>query len=167
RPFVAEVDKLSTIPGVKSKTSAVIVAEIGIDMKQFPSAKHLGSWAGLAPGNNESAGKHKRCGTKPGDKWLRASLVESANAAVKKNDNRLAGLYYRLRSRLGHKKAIVAVAHEILRIAYHVLARGKTYEELGRDYFDRAQKEAVKTRYVRKLERMGFEVKLVAREGAA
>jgi transposase len=167
RPFAAEVDRLSTIPGVKGKTSAVIVAEIGVDMKQFPSAKHLGSWAGLAPGNNESAGKHKRCRTKPGDKWIKAALVESANAAVKKNDNRLAGLYYRLRSRLGHKKAVVAVAHEILKIAYHMLARGKTYEELGRDYFDRAQKEAVKSRYVRKLERMGFEVKLVAKEGAA
>jgi transposase len=167
RPFATEVERLSTIPGVKGKTSAVIVAEIGVDMKQFPSAKHLGSWAGLAPGNNESAGKHKRCGTKPGDKWIKAALVESANAAVKKNDNRLAGLYYRLRSRLGHKKAVVAVAHEILKIAYHVLARGKTYEELGRDYFDRAQKEAVKSRYVRKLERMGFEVKLVAKDGAA
>jgi transposase len=167
RPFAAEVERLSTIPGVKGTTSAVIVAEIGVNMKQFPSDKHLASWAGLAPGNNESAGKHKRCGTKPGDKWLRRALVQSANAAVKKRDTRLAGLYYRLRRQMDHKKAIVAVAHEILRIGYHVLARAKTYEELGRDYFDRTQKEAVKTRYVRKLERMGFEVKLVAKPGVA
>ncbi len=167
RPFTSEVEKLSSIPVVKAKASAVIVAEIGVDMKQFPSDKHVGSWAGLAPENNESVDKHKRCGTKPGNKWLRAALVESANAAVKKDDTRLAWLYYRLRPRLGHKKAIVAVAHEILRIVYHVLARGKTYEELGRDYFDRAHKEAMKTRYVRKLERMGFEVKLVAKASAA
>jgi transposase len=167
RPFASEVERLSTIPGVRAKTASVIVAEIGVDMKQFPTAKHLASWAGLCPGNNESAGKHKRCGTRSGDKWLRAALVESALAALKKKDNRLAGLYRRLRSRMGHKKAIVAVAHEILTIAYYVLARGKTYEELGPDYFDRAHKEAAKARYVRKLQRMGFDVQLVAKEGVA
>jgi transposase len=167
RPFAAEVERLSTIPGVKGKTSALLIAEIGVDMKQFPSAKHLASWAGLCPGNHESAGKHKRCGTRPGDKWLRAGLVEAALAAIKVRDSRLAGLYYRLRPRLGHKKAVVAVAHEILTIAYHLLARGKTYDELGRDYYDRTQKEAVRNRYVRKLERMGYEVKLVAKDPAA
>jgi transposase len=167
RPLSSEVEKLSTIPGVKGKTTAVILAEMGANMSQFPSAKHLASWTGLCPGNNESAGKHKRCGTRAGNKWLRSILVEAALAGIKDQKGRLAGLYYRLRSRLGHKKAVIAVAHEILTIAYHVLARGKTYDELGRDYYDRAQKEAVKTRYVRKLERMGFEVKLVAKEGAA
>jgi transposase len=167
RPFAAEVERLSTIPGVKGKTSAILIAEIGVDMRQFPSAKHLASWAGLCAGNHESAGKHKRCGTRPGDKWLRAGLVEAALAAIKVSDSRLAGLYYRLRPRLGHKKAVVAVAHEILTIAYHLLAGGKTYDELGRDYYDRTQKEAVRNRYVRKLERMGYEVKLVAKDPAA
>jgi transposase len=167
RPFVSEVERLSTIPGVKAKTASVIIAEIGVDMRQFPSAKHLASWAGLCPGNNESAGKHKRCGIKPGDKWLKGALVESALAALKKKNNRLAGLYWRLRSRMDHKRAVVAVAHEILTIAYHVLARGKNYEELGKDYFDQAHKEAAMKRYVRKLERMGFDVKLAAREEVA
>ena len=166
-PFAKEVQILVTIPGVKDKVAAKVLAEIGVNMKQWPDAKHLASWAGVCPGNRESAGKHKRCSTRKGNGWLKSALVEAAWAATRKSDCALSGQFFRLRARLGHKKAIVAVAHSILVIMYECLSHGKTYQELGRDYFDRVQKRAVTNRYVKKLRDLGYEVKLTEKEDAA
>lgn len=167
RPFAEERERLETIPGIKGKTAAVVVAEIGVNMKQFPSAKHLASWAGLCPGNNESAGKHRRTKTRKGDGWLRAALVEAALAAIRSRETSFSGQYSRLRSRLGHKKAVVAVAHSMLVVIYQVLSTGKTYHELGRDYYEKIYKRTAQERLVRQLERLGYNVTLAAKEPAA
>lgn len=167
RPFALYRDLLQTIPGIKAKASAVIIAEMGTDMGQFPSAKHLSSWAGLAPGNNESGGKRKRCGTRKGSRWLRACLVEMALAAIRAKKTSFSGRYYRLRTRLGHKKAVVAVAHAMLVVAYRVMGAGRPYEELGRDYYDRRHQQQHKDRLVRQLQKLGFEVDLRPKENAA
>ncbi|MGH7207806.1 MAG: IS110 family transposase [Nitrospiraceae bacterium] len=168
RPFVKEVQTLLSIPGVKDRTAAKVLAEIGANMKQFPDSKHLASWAGLCPGNRESAGKHMRCGTRKGNGWLKSALVESAWAATRKRECALSGQFFRLRARLGPRKAIVAVAHSILVIIYECLSHAKTYQELGHDHFDRVQKKVLTDRYVRKLRDLGYEVNLnQAKEGAA
>jgi len=167
RPFAKEVEILCSIPGLKDKASAKVIAEIGTDMKQFPDSKHLASWAGLCPGNRESAGKHKRCGTRKGNGWLKAALVEACWAAVRDRSTAFSGQFFRLRARLGPKKAIVAVAHSMLVVIYECLAHGKSYEELGHDYFDRIQKGLLTDRYVHKLRQLGFEVHLKPKGEAA
>jgi transposase len=160
-PFAAAIDFLDTIPGVNRRTGEVILAEIGPDMSQFSSSGHLTSWAGMCPGNNESAGKRFSGKTRKGSKWLRTALVEAANAAVRTKNTYLAAQYARIKGRHGHNKAIVAVAHSILVIAYHILQRGEPYKELGGDYFiERQNKDAYQRRLVKQLERMGYEVAL-------
>jgi transposase len=160
-PFSAAIELLDTIPGVNRRTAEVILAEIGADMSQFPSAAHLASWAGMCPGNNESAGKHFSGKTRKGSKWLRTALVESANAARRKKGTYFAAQYARIMGRRGHNKAIIAVAHSILVIAYHLQLRGQPYNELGGNYFlERQQKGAYQRRLVQQLERMGYEVAL-------
>jgi hypothetical protein len=124
---------LITIPGVSQRTAEVILAEIGTDMGQFPSAGHLASWAGICPGNNESAGKHRAGTTRKGSRWLRVALIEAANAAARGKGTYLASQYARLKGRRGHKKAIMAVAHSILVIAWHLLSTGQPYSDLGAD----------------------------------
>jgi transposase len=123
-PFSPLLALLITIPGVSRRTAEVILAEIGTDMGQFPSAGHLASWAGICPGNNESAGKHRAGTTRKGSRWLRVALIEAANAAARGKGTYLASQYARLKGRRGHKKAIVAVAHSILVIAWHLLSTG-------------------------------------------
>jgi transposase len=158
-PFAELLDLLDTIPGVDRRTAELLLAEIGPDMSRFPTAGHLASWAGLCPGNNESAGKHGPGRTRKGSKWLRTGLVESANAAVRAKRTYFAGQYGRLKGRRGHKRSIVAVAHSILVVAYHVISRREPYTELGADYFLRRQdSEAYQRRLVRQLERMGHRV---------
>lgn len=159
-PFAGAVARLQTIPGVAQRTAEVLVAEIGVDMARFPTAAHLISWAGLCPGNNESAGKRKRGTTRKGCKWLRIALIEAALAATRTKGCALGARYRRVMRSRGHKKAIVAVAHAILEIAYHLLARETTYHELGADYFDRRDKERATRRYVRCLEQLGHRVTL-------
>lgn len=159
-PFVKEVELLSTIPGIKKRTAEVLLAEIGPDMTRFASAAHLSSWAGLCPGNNESAGKHFSGRTRKGSKWLRKGLVEAARAASRSKDNYLAAQYARLKGRRGDGKAVVAVAHSMLVIAYHVLLRQEPYRELGADYFLDRNSDAHKNRLVRQLERLGYQVSL-------
>ena len=143
-PFTAELGRLDSIPGVAQRTAEVLIAELGVDMTQFPSAGHAASWVGLCPGNHESAGKHKSGRTRTGNRWLRAALTEAAHAATR-TDSALAAQYRRLMHR-GHKKAVVAVAHSILVIAYHLLSRQTTYRELGADYFDRRHAEKATAR---------------------
>lgn len=125
------------IPGVSDRTAHVILAEIGTDMSRFPTPEHLSSWAGMCPGNNESAGKHRSGRTRHGSKWLRIALVEAAHAAGRSKDTYLAAHYARIRGRRGPGRAAVAVCHSILVIAWHLLSTGETYTDLGGDYFDK------------------------------
>jgi transposase len=161
RPFASAVDYLDTIPGVNRRTAEVIIAEIGTDMSRFATAQRLASWAGMCPGNNESAGKHFSGKTRKGSKWLRIALVEAAQAASRTKGTYFAAQYARIKGRHGHNKAIVAVAHAILVVAYHLLQRGQPYADLGGDYFaQRQHKDTYQRRLVRQLERMGYEVTL-------
>jgi transposase len=160
-PFSEKVELLDTIPGVDRRMAETLIAEIGVDMGQFPTHKHLASWAGMCPGNEESAGKRRSGKTRKGSKWLRSALTESARAAARSKGTYLAAQYARLRGRHGSKKAAVAVGHSILVIAYHVLEREVPYEELGEDYFERRRSsEAYAKRLVRQLERLGHKVAL-------
>jgi transposase len=154
-----QVALLCTIPGVKQRTAEVILAEIGADMTRFPSSGHLASWAGMCPGNNESAGKHHSGKTRKGSKWLRKALTEAARAAARSKNTYLAAQYNRIRGRRGPNKAAVAVGHSILVIAYHLLLNGQPYNDLGGDYFAQRQTStAYQRRLVRQLERMGLKV---------
>jgi transposase len=162
-PFAAAVELLDGIPGINRRTAEVLIAEIGADMKRFPSERHLASWAGMCPGNNESAGKHFSGKTRKGSRWLRQTLVESAQVAARTKSTYFSAQYARIKGRHGHKKAIVAVAHSLLVVAYYVLLRSEPYAELGKDYFiHRQQKESYRCRLVQQLERMGYEVNLKA-----
>ena len=160
RPFEQVVQWLDTIPGVARQTAEVIVAEIGTDMSRFPSADHLASWAGVAPGNNESAGKRRSGKTTQGNHALGVALNHAANAASHTKNTYLSAQYHRLASRRGKKKAIVALEHSILIIAYHIIQRKEPYHELGGDYFDKRRPEATAKRLVQRLERLGFQVSL-------
>lgn len=158
---------LDTIPGLSRRAAEVILAEIGTDMSRFPSAKHLASWAGICPGNYESAGKRKSGKTRKGSRWLRQLLLEAAHGAAHTKQTYLGALYRRLAARRGTKKALVAVGHAILVIAYHVLTRREPYQDLGANYFDERDRQAVERRLVRRLEQLGYEVKLKPAEAAA
>ena len=127
-------------------------------MSRFPTADHLAAWAGLAPGQNESAGKRRSGRTRPGNQHLRAGLTQAAHAATTKRNNYLAAQYHRLVARRGKKKAIIAVAHSILVIAFHLIERNEPYQELGGDYFDKRKPEATAKRLVKRLERLGYTV---------
>ena len=129
RPFAEAAQRLATIPGVGRQAAEVIVAEIGTDMTKFPTAGHLASWAGLCPGNDESAGKRRSGKTTKGSQWLRTMLVQVAWAARHTKETIFAATYRRWAKRLGKKKALVAVAHKILVVIYHLLKDGKDYEE--------------------------------------
>ncbi len=160
-PFADHVRRLTTIPGVARRTAEVIVAEIGVDMTVFPTADHLASWAGLCPGHHESAGKRTSGRTRKGDAWLRDVLVQAAWAAARSKDTFLAAKFWRLTPRLGRKKATVAIAHSILVIAYHVIAREQDYQDLGGDYFTRRVDAQRRTRQlVASLEALGHTVTL-------
>jgi transposase len=163
KPHEAVIERLITIPGVDVVTAWTLIAELGLDMSVFPDADHAASWAGLVPGSYESAGKRKSTRTRKGNRWLRRALCQSAWAASRKKDCYLAAHFYRRASRSGHKKAIVATAHEILIIAYHLLRDGGVYREAGGDYFDRLHPERARRRLAIRLERLGFEVVLKPR----
>jgi transposase len=160
-PFSDKVKLLETIPGVDKRNAQMLIAEIGTDMDQFPTHRHLASWAGMCPGSNESAGKRRSGRTRKGSKWLRSALVESAHAAARSRDPYLAAQFQRLRGRRGPKKAAVAVGHSILVAAYHMLKTNHTYQDLGDDYFLSHQSvEHQTTRLVRQLMRLGHTVTL-------
>jgi transposase len=167
RPFARQRELLMTIPGVKQRTAEVLIAEIGVDMSAFPTPKHLASWAKMCPGNDESAGKRRSGQTGKGNKWLRATLTESANAASRTKNTYLAAQYQRLRGRRGHSKAITAVGHSILTAAWHMLHTGELYNDLGGDYFTRQTPDRTARRLVRQLEALGHNVTLEPREAAA
>jgi transposase len=154
------VARLDTIPGVGRITAEGLLAELGTDMTRFPSAAHLASWAGLCPGNNESAGKRRSGKTRKGSPWLRALLVEAAHGASRTTNTYLAARYHRIAARRGKKKAVVAVAHTILLIVYHLLRDGTSYHELGGNFYDERDRAAIERRLVRRLERLGNQVTL-------
>ena len=158
RPFEEELALLDTIPGVSRRAAEILVAEIGVDMSRFPTAGHLASWAGMCPGHNESAGKRHSGKTRKGSPWLRSVLVEAAHGAGRKKDCYLQAQLRRLASRRGKKKALVAVGHSILVIAYHVLSRHEPYSDLGGNYFDERAQTALQRRLVTRLEKLGLKV---------
>jgi len=159
-PFADQLTRLDSIPGINRRTAEVIIAEVGVDMSVFPSAAHLASWAALCPGNNESAGKHKSGKTRKGNRWLRNALIEAAAGASRAKDSALQARFRRVLRHRGPKKAVVALAHALLRIAYHVLAHGTTYRELGADYSDRRHTQRLTRRAIRLLEGQGYRVTL-------
>jgi transposase len=159
-PFAPEAARLDAIPGVGARTAAVLIAELGVDMRQFPTARHVASWAGLCPGTHESAGKRRAVHTRKGNRWLQAALIEAALAAINVRDSALAARYRRLVPRCGHKKAIVAVAHKLLTTAYLLLADGRTYQDLGASYYDARRKTGDVRRALHLLERHGYRVSL-------
>ena len=160
RPFEEAIERLETIPGVGRRTAEAILAEIGPEVSRFPTYRHLASWAGMCPGNDESGGKRRSGKTTKGNPWLRAALVEAAHAAGRTKNTYLSAQYRRLATRRGKKKAAVAVGHTILVIAYRLLERSRSYEELGGDYFDKRDRQAVERRLVRRLEGLGYKVSL-------
>lgn len=158
-PFEWAVELLDTIPGIHRIGAEIIIAEIGVDMSRFPTAGHLASWAGLCPGNNESAGKHHSGRTRRGSKWLRTVLVEAANAGARSRGSFLSARYHRINSHRGHQRAAVAVAHSILVICWHVLSERKPFEDLGADYHQRRPDPEVEARrLVGRLEALGHRV---------
>ena len=128
-------------------------------MSRFPTAGHLCSWGAMCPGQNESAGKRRSGNTRKANPYLRTALIESALAASRAKATALQARYQRVKRHQGHKKAVVAVGHQILEIAYHMMRNGTTYQELGADYFDRRQERAIR-RHVRQLEALGYRVTL-------
>jgi transposase len=160
-PFAHKAELLTTITGVAKRNSQVILAELGPDMSRFPSDRHAASWVAICPGNDESAGKRRSGKTRRGNPYLRAALIESANAAARSKNTYLRAQYEQVKRRRGHKKAIVAVAHSILIAAYHVLNHEVPYQDLGGDYFTRrADPARIAKRLVAQLQRLGHTVTL-------
>ena len=160
-PWQHQIDLLQTIPGVGPKVAQVIIAETGADMSRFPSAAHLAAWAGVAPGNYESAGKRTPTGKRHGNKWLTAMLCEAAGSAARMHEkNYLAAQYARLAKRRGTGRAQVAVAHSILVSAWHMLTKDEPYQDLGADWLARRNDQAHARRLVAQLERLGHTVQL-------
>jgi transposase len=154
------VERLDTIPGVSRFVAVLIVAEVGTDLSRFPSDRHLTAWAGLAPGNNETGGKQRPAAARKGNRYLRRGLVQAAHGAARTRDSYFRALYHRIAARRGKQRAAVAVARSILQIAYHLIRRKEVYRELGADYFDRLDRNRTTTRLVRRLERLGYSVRL-------
>lgn len=163
RPFEQAVAHIDTIPGISRCSAEQILAEIGWDMTRFPSPGHLASWAGLCPGNRQSAGKVLSSRTGSGNKSLRQTLVQAAQAASR-TKTYLGAQYHRLAARRGKKRAILAVAHSILLIIYHLLERGQDYQDLGADYFDRRDPQKTARRLMRRLTQLGYSVSLTSSE---
>jgi transposase len=159
-PFSKTVEVMDLVPGINQRAAEGILSEIGGDMNCFPTDGHAASWAGLCPGNNESAGKRKSGKTRKGDRWLRRYLIEAAWAASRKKGSYLSALYHRLVVRRGKKKAIVAVAHRLLVIIYHLLKDQGSYRELGPDHFNKVNAAHVQRHHVKRLESLGFKVVL-------
>jgi transposase len=157
-PFAPMLANLDTIPGVNRTTAVSIIAETGGDMARFPTAGHLCSWGGMCPGHDESAGKRRSGKTRTANRYLRAALIQSALGASHTKGTALQARYHRVKRHRGHKKAIVAVGHQILEIAFHIMRDGGTYDELGADYFDRRHTDRTVRRHVRHLEALGFQV---------
>lgn len=151
---------LATLPGARATSVAAILAEIGTDMSRFPRSDHLCSWAGLCPGNKVSGGKHLSGKATHGNTYVRALLCELAWAIVHTNNTYLAAQFFRLARRRGRNRAILAVAHSLLVSIYSMLRDHRPYQDLGADYFTHLDADHIERRYVRQLEKLGYEVHL-------
>ena len=161
------MNRLDAIPGVNRTTIENVIAEIGVDMSVFPDEHHLSSWAGICPGNEESAGKRLRSRTTRKNRWLRRALVEAAWAAGRAKQSYLGAQYRRLAARRGKKRALLAVGHSLLVIFYHMLKSEVEYQDLGVEYFDRLDPERLRRSLVKRLEKLGYQVTLKTHEEAA
>ncbi len=158
-PFIRQAcEMIDAIPGIAHELAEDIIAETGVDMTAFPSDRHIASWAGVCPGNRESAGKRKREKIGKGNPYLRSALTQAAWAASRTRKSYLSSQYHRLAKRLGNKRALVAVNHSILVIIYHMLSRRTTYHDLGADYIDERSQLILRKRLVRRLETLGLKV---------
>jgi transposase len=160
KPYREESERLQSIPGVKKNTAECIIAEIGVDMSHFPSHAHISSWAGVSPGNNESAGKRYSGRITPGNRWLKAALNEAAWAASRTKGTYLKARFQRLAARRGKKRACVALSHTILIMAYYIVKEHSTYKELGADFFDRLHEEQLIKRLTSRIQGLGYKVEL-------
>jgi transposase len=160
--YLQAVQLLDTIPGVNQRLAEIILAEIGADMHRFPSARHLASWVGICPGNHQSAGKRLSGKTRQGDRWLRQALIEAAHGAMRTKDTYLSAQGRRLSLRRGKRRAVVAVGHSILIIAYHMLKQKQPDLDLGSTYFDERDRAIVARQSIRRLEQLGYTVTLEA-----
>jgi transposase len=167
RPFAPAVELLCTVVGIQRRGAECILAEIGVDMSRFASARHLASWAGQCPGNDQSAGKRRSGKTRNGSKWLDFALEEAAMAAIRVKANYPAAQYQRLKPRRGHKRALGAVKHSLICAIWQMLNTGETYRDLGPDYFVNRDPERQTKRLVKQLERLGHHVTLTEEAAAA
>lgn len=159
-PFAQAVTRLDAVPGINRRAAQAILAEIGCDMSRFATAGHLASWAGLCPGNHESAGKRKSGKTRDGNRWLRQMLTQCAWAAARTKASYFHQQYHRLKARRGHKRAVMAIAHAQLVIIWHLLSRPQPYTDLGPDHFHRVDSDRRRQGLIRKLEQLGYTVHL-------
>jgi transposase len=166
RPFAAALELLCSIAGVGQRAAEVILAEIGPDMRRFPSARHLCSWAAVCPGNDERAGKRRSGRMCKGNRWLRTALLQSAWAAVRTKGRCVGAPFRRVAKRRGEKRAALAVAHRLLTVIYHVLTRGVVYEELGAASCDRREPATLASYHVRRLAELGYTVQLEPQSAA-
>ena len=158
RPFEAEIQRLDGITGVDRVVAQALIAEVGVDMSRFATDDHLASWAGICPGNHQSAGKRKSGSTPKANRWLKRALGQAAWAASHSKNTYLSSQFRQIAKRRGKKRATIAVAHTILTAAYHVLRKGVEYHELGADYFDRLHPDRLRQYYVKRLQKLGFQV---------
>lgn len=154
--------KLKKMPGLGKRSAEIILAEIGQDMTRFPTSGHISSWAGVCPGNNESAGKRRNGKTRKGNKILKSTLVECAQSAVRRRDTFFYAQYQRIAMRRGKKRAILAVAHSILIAIYYMIREDKEYEDLGADFYNKFNKEKKANAYIKKIKELGYDVQIIA-----
>jgi transposase len=163
-PYGEQHRRLMQIPGIDHTGAAVLIAELGVDMSVFPSAQHAAAWAGVAPGNNESAGKRTGPASRKGNIHLTTALVQAAVSASHQRGSFFREKYWRLKARRGPKRAALAIAHKILVTAYTLLARSADYADLGAHYLDRIAGATVKRNLVNRLERLGYDVALTPKQ---
>lgn len=167
QPYAAQLALLQEIPGIERTLAAVIIAELGVDMSVFQSVSQVASWAGVCPGNNESAGKRKSSRIPKGNVYLKTALVEAANSAARAKGTYLRDKFYRLKARRGYKRAAVAIAHKILVSIYHMLSQNVSYNDLGDCYLDNLNKHHLTRNLVHRLERLGYSVTLTLQQKVA